>query len=116
MNRYSEFKIQGIFAAFQSLLIVSGCLFVGTIIKAMGYPDRFTELPMKLAFIRNWGFLLITLPLSWVIVTIWLERSHYEWFSKRWTVATGVGLTFFLGWYLLGAAARAGTSLIQVNP
>jgi hypothetical protein len=115
MSRYSEFKIQGVFAAFQSLLIVGGCLFIGTILKAMGYPDRFTELPMNLAFIRNWGFLLIALPLSWVIVTIWLERCHYAWFSKRWTVATGVGLTVLLGWYLLVALMRAGSSLIQAN-
>ncbi len=115
MTRYSEFKIQGVFAAFQSLLIVSGCLFIGTILKAFGYPDRFTELPMNLAFIRNWGFLLISLPFSWVVVTIWLERTHGDWFSKRWTVVTGVGLTALLGWYLLAALGRAEGFIIRIN-
>jgi hypothetical protein len=115
VTRYSEFKIQGVFAAFQSLLIVGGCLFIGTILKAMGYPERFTELSVNLAFIRNWGFLLIVLPLSWVMVTIWLERCHYEWFSKRWTVATGVGLTMLLGWYIFTNLLQAGSSVFQAN-
>ena len=115
MSRYSQYKIQGIFAVFQSLLIVSGCLFIGTILKAMGYPDRFTELPMNLAFIRNWGFLLIALPLFWVIATIWLECCHYNWFSKRWTVATGLILTIILGWYLLSSLTQVGFSRIQTS-
>lgn len=113
MKQHGEYRSQGILAALQSLVIVGGCLFTATILKFMGYPDRFSELPMQLAFVRNWGFLLILIPLIWVCSTIWFERHRSEWFSKRWTVATGIGLLLALGGYMLISMGRAGSSLIQ---
>jgi len=113
MNTYREFKIQGILAAMQSVLIVGGCMMTGTMLKAMGYPERFTELPIQMLFIRNWGFLMILVPLAWVIATIWLERNQAAWFTKRWTVGTGIAVLFCLGWYLIGSVGRAGTTIIQ---
>lgn len=88
---------------------------VGMALKVQGYPDTFTVLPLEIAFVRNWGFLLILIPLAWVIITIWLERHRAEWFSKRWTIASGIGVGVALGWYLLGTMARAGSSLINVS-
>ena len=113
MNFSDEYRVQGIFGVLHSLLIVGGCLFTGVILKARGYPDDFTELPLQLAFVRNWGFLLILIPLSWAVLTIWLERSQASWFSKRWTVLTGIGVGIVLGWYVLASMARAGSSIIQ---
>ena len=92
---------------------MGGCLFTGVILKARGYPDEFTELPLQLAFVRNWGFLLILIPLGWVALTIWLERTQASWFSKRWTLMTGIGLGIALGCYVFASMARAGSSIIQ---
>ncbi|MFC7339580.1 hypothetical protein ACFQY0_20490 [Haloferula chungangensis] len=113
MTFSSEYRVQGILGLLQALLIVGGCLFTGVILKARGYPAEFSELPTQLAFVRNWGFLLILIPLGWVILTIWLERHQAAWFSKRWTVATGVGVGLALGWYVLASMARAGSSILQ---
>ena len=113
MSTYREFAIQGILAAMQSVLIVCGCMMTVAMLKAMGYPERFTELPVKMLFIRNWGFLMILNPLAWVIVTIWLERNQAAWFSKRWTVGTGIAVFLCLGWYLIGSVGQAGSRIIQ---
>lgn len=108
-----EFKVQAVFAALQSGMIVAGSLLIAVILKARGYPDRFSELPPVLGFVRNWGFLLIVIPAVWAAVTIWLERHRPHLFSKSWTVATGVAVWLCLAWLLLAALLRAGSSLIQ---
>ncbi|MBB5352064.1 hypothetical protein HNR46_002305 [Haloferula luteola] len=113
MNFSAEYRIQGILGSLHAPLIVGGCLSTGAILKVRGYPDEFTELPLRLAFVRNWGFLLILIPLGWVVLTIWLERHQAIWFSKRWTVATGIAVGGMMGWYLLGTLVLAGSSIIQ---
>ena len=115
MFNTDEYRIQGIFGALHSALIVGGCMMVATVLKVRGYPEKFTELSFQVAFVRNWGFLLILIPLAWVIITIWMERHRAAWFSKRWTIASGVGVGVALGWYLLGTMARAGSVLINVS-
>ncbi|MEK7948864.1 hypothetical protein [Luteolibacter soli] len=114
MNFAGEFRVQAVLAALQSGIVIAGSLLTATILKARGYPETFSVLPLKLSFVRNWGFLLILLPLVWALATIWLERRQPDWFSKRWTVGTGVLLAAWLGWFLFTAMARAGSSLIQV--
>lgn len=108
-----EYRIQGVIGALLAGMIIAGSLMVGLVLKARGYPDEFTEIPLQLLFIRNWGFTMILIPLSWVILTIWLERNNIEWFSKRWTIFTGIGLGCIIFWYLFISIARAGSSLIQ---
>lgn len=113
MKLHSEYQAQGILAVLQSVLVIVGCLMTAALLKARGYPDRFADLPFQLALVRNWGFTLNLIPLGWVMMTIWLERNHRGWFSKRWTVLTGIGLGIALGWYFLVTMARAGSSTIQ---
>ena len=65
-----EYRLQGILGLLQSVLIVAGCMGVGVALKVRGYPDAFSEIPGHLFFVRNWGFLLILLPLMWSLGTI----------------------------------------------
>ena len=113
MKRYGEYTVQGILACLQSLVIIGGCLFTAVALKVRGYPDKFTELPLWLAFVRNWGFLLILIPLAWVCSTIWLERNRSDEFSKRWTIVTGIVVAVALGIFLFACISSAGSSLIK---
>jgi hypothetical protein len=54
-----EYRIQGVIAAMQSGIIITGSLIVGVTLKVRGYPDEFKDIPLQLLFIRNWGFTLI---------------------------------------------------------
>ena len=65
-------------------------------------------------FVRNWGFLILIVPLVWALSTIRLERRHYDCFSKRTTFMTGLILLIILALFFIVTTALAGTSLIQV--
>jgi hypothetical protein len=107
MRDYNIYRVQTILGLCQAGIVIFGSLFVGVMLKAQGYPGLVHEIPMKLAFIRNWGFLLILIPLGWTLITIWLERS-LDWHSRRWTIASGLFLTGWLFLYLLKMFVRAG--------
>ena len=115
MSFSNEYRVQSVLALLQAGVIVGGCLFTGTILKARGYPDQFTEIPFLLLFVRNWGFLLILIPLVWAVLTIRMEQRS-EWFSRRWTAISGFALLAALVWFVLLAMARAGSSLISIAP
>lgn len=109
-----EYRTQTILGLFQAGAIIFGCLLTGVILKARGYPDQFHDLPFLLLFIRNWGFLLISIPLAWAAATIWLERTDDC--SKRWTLASGLCLFALLVFFMIGIVGRAGSSLISTAP
>lgn len=112
----SAYRTQTYFAAIQAILIIGGSLMTAVILKSMGYPDRFSHLPFSLALVRNWGFLLLAIPLAWALITIRLEQRHDRWFSRRWTFISGFALLAGLACFFLMTMARAGSSIIQVSP
>ena len=75
--------------------------------KIMGYDDAFSERWSPfLRIIRNWGFLLILIPMAWTILTVTLEQRAY-WYSKRWTMGSGLLVLALLGWLLVHAMLGA---------
>jgi len=114
MTFHQEYKPQVILASLQSLVIIFGSLVVGTILKTRGYTPGAWELSLKISLIRNYGFLLILIPLTWVCLTIAWERSHTIHFTKRSTIITGSLLILALSYFFLGSAAQCGSSIIQV--
>ena len=85
-----EYAMQSIFAAAQSVVIVAGSMFTATVLKVRGFPEARSEWPMLAVFVREWGFTLMLIPAAWVLGTIWLERHRADWFTKRWTILSGV--------------------------
>jgi peptidoglycan biosynthesis protein MviN/MurJ (putative lipid II flippase) len=100
-NPIREYMTQSVFAVLQSALIVSGSVLTAALMRARGYPDpgQFWH-PLAL-FVRNWGFLLISIPGAWVIGTIWLERHRGSDFTTRWTVVTGLLVLGGLAWLMV---------------
>ena len=115
MRDYNIYRIQTILGLFQAGIVVFGSLLTGVMLKAMGYPDRFQQIPFKLLFVRNWGFLLIAIPLAWAVGTIWMERNQ-PWHTKRWTLASGLCLSAWLVFFIAKTVGRAGSTLITVSP
>lgn len=107
MHFYENHRLQTIFVILQVLVIMIGSLVTGGMMKIMGYDDAFSERWSPfLRFIRNWGFLLILIPLAWTIFTVALEQRAY-WYSKRWTMGSGLLVLALLGWLLLQAMLGA---------
>jgi len=100
-NPIREYMTQSVFAVLQSVLIVSGSLMTAGLMKARGYPDpgQFWH-PLAL-FVRNWGFLLISVPGAWVVGTVWLERRPGSDFTTRWTIVTGLLVLAGLAWLMV---------------
>lgn len=114
IKQSDEYRLQTMFALLQSGVILFGSLLTGVILKGMGYPDKFQEIAFSLWFVRNWGFLLILIPLAWAAGSIWMEKNQ-AWFTKRWSLVSGlslfVGLIYFMTWIV----GRAGSGLIHMS-
>lgn len=91
-------------------------MFTATTLKVMGRSDIGPGDSFSIWFVRNWGFLLIGLSLIWALWTIWSERCHYDRFSKRHTVITGLLVLGGLAGFLFLTTIKAGSSLIQTVP
>lgn len=106
MNLHQEYKPQIILATIQSFIIMAGCLVVGMILKTRGFNPDIHHLSFKISLIRNYGFLLILIPLTWVCFTIFWERSHTNHFTKRGTIITGSILLIALCFYFSATALK----------
>jgi len=110
-----EYAMQSIFAVGQSVVIVAGSFFTAVVLKTRGYPDPGAEWRLLPVFIRNWGVAVMLIPAAWVLGTIWLERHRSDWFTKRWTILTGVLLLGGLAWLMIYSALLAGSRLTEIN-
>lgn len=107
MHFYENHRLQTIFVLLQAGVIMAGSLATGVILKFAGYVDGMSiGLSPLLSFVRNWGFLLISIPLAWTLLTIALERRTH-WYSNRWTMGSGLLVLALLGWLLFYAIGRA---------
>lgn len=114
MRLHGEYRMQTIFILLQAGVIVLGSLLTGAMLKARGYTDHLYELPFLVLFVRNWGFMLILISLAWACGSIWMDR-HLEWYTKRWTLVSGLCLLASLTWFLVWVLARAGSTLISLS-
>jgi len=114
MHFYENHRLQTIFVALQALVIMAGSLVTGAAMKVMGYDDALgQDWSPFLRFIRNWGFLLILIPLAWTVLTISLEQRAY-WYSKRWTFGSGLVVLLGLAWLLCYAVGRSFSTTMMV--
>ena len=90
MSVLREHGTQSVLTVLQATVVVAGSMCTATILKALGYPESHDMWPSLSVFVRNWGFLFLIIPASWAITTLWLERHQSSWFSKRWTLITGI--------------------------
>ena len=109
-----EHRSQTILGLLQIGFIVGGSLFIRALTTSFDSTEQDT--PILLYFIRNWGFLLTVIPMTWVLITVWVERNRSG-YAKRYTLLSGICLTILLCWFLyemtmkaLGLLCRMGNS------
>ena len=113
MSLVEQHRTQTILGLIHVGIILFGSIGVGVILKAMGYSDG-QEMAPLVGFVRNWGFILILIPVFWVLATIWMEL-HHSWHSKRVTLVSGVLLLAGLIWFFVLMAARASSVLVHMG-
>ena len=113
MHYLDDHRQQTVIGLFQAGAIVVGSFLTGAIMKGKGYSDD-QEISFLVLFVRNWGFSLIIIPFAWVLATVWMER-HHTWYSKRYTLLSGLLLLGLLCWFLIYVAARAGSVLVRMG-
>ncbi|MCW1914356.1 hypothetical protein OJ996_12270 [Luteolibacter sp. GHJ8] len=94
--------MQSIFAVAHCVVILAGSMFVAAAPRV-----RRGEGPWEILMLRDWGFLLLLIPAAWVVGTIWLERHRSDWFTKRWTVLSGLLVLLSLVSLMIHAFSRA---------
>jgi len=99
-----DYAMQSIFAAAHSVVIVAGAMLTAATPRMRGGDGGG---PWLALFVRDWGFLLISIPAAWVIATLWLERHRADWFTKRWTILSGVLVLAGLILLMIHAFTRA---------
>jgi len=105
MNRLSEYSSQTVIAAMQTVVVVGGTLATATMLKIAGYPESEKMWPQASVFARDSGFLFLLVPVLWVLASVTFERRYPDWFSKRWTVASGFIVLLALMLYFTKTAA-----------
>lgn len=108
-----QHRMQTVLALFQVGTIWIGSMGVGAVLKIMGFSDSQEMCPLVM-FVRNWGFVLMLIPIAWVWVTLRLEL-HQPWYSKRLTLVTGLLLLASLAWFFILVAARAGSIMTRMG-
>ena len=90
MDRLRQYAVQTAVAALQCAVIQAGTIISTVLLRSAGYPDESRDWPALPAWVREWGPLAFAIPALWVAGTILLERHRSEWFSKRWTLVSGL--------------------------
>ncbi len=92
----TENATQTLLALLQCGIIIGGTLITTGVLKLHGYPDPEQQWPPISVSTREWGFLLLVIPLLWAPATIFLEWNRN--FPKRATLFTGLAILLALMW------------------
>ena len=116
MSFLREHGIQSVLAVLQATVVVAGSMCTATMLKALGYPESRETWSLLSVFVQNWGFAILIVPASWVLVTLWLEHHQQHWFSKRWTLVTGLMVCAALVLLFFASTVGPTSVLITVAP
>jgi hypothetical protein len=107
-----EYRPQTYICAVQTLVVIAGTLILGAVVK--GLDDMLTPdvVPDPLRYLRplgRYGWILVLVPIAWVVLTIWGERSDLWWATNAFTVGSGLiillGIVALFGWAGLSASS-----------
>ena len=89
-------------ALFQFALVVLGVVMTRAFFMGAGYPDAVRDWNAVPLFVRNHGYVLMLVPVGWVVAALYYENYGKGGWSRRWTVVSGmlllVGLAFLFLW------------------
>ncbi|MFC7339662.1 hypothetical protein ACFQY0_20930 [Haloferula chungangensis] len=77
-------------ARLQVVAIIGGVFLTRAVFMVYGYPNNGVDFGTVPTLIRNFGFLLLAVPVLWTILSVWLEERPEGFWTRRWTIITGV--------------------------
>ena len=83
-------------ALIQVLVVIIGVFMTRLAFTFGGYPDSDKDWNSLSLFIRNYGFLILLLPVAWTTVVVFLENRGSGHWSRPWTIGTGLFVLFAL--------------------
>ncbi|RYD41260.1 MAG: hypothetical protein EOP85_12970 [Verrucomicrobiaceae bacterium] len=95
-------------ALLQMMFVVVGVLMTRFTLSASGHPAENVAWNPVSVFIRNHGYLLLLLPLTWSITALWMERETLPW-PRALTIVSGVAPLTLLGFLFWHGAASPST-------
>ncbi|MEK7951710.1 hypothetical protein [Luteolibacter soli] len=89
-------------ALFQMMVVVLGVFMTRAAFLAAGYPEQSLGWNAGALLVRNHGFVLMLVPVGWTAAAMYFENYGTGWWSRRWTLVSGmtllVGLGFLFFW------------------
>jgi magnesium-transporting ATPase (P-type) len=88
-------------ALFQVLVVIVGVFMTRVAFMMSGYPESNLDWNGLALLVRNYGFTLLLIPVAWTIAVTYLENYCGGWWSRRWTLTTGILILAVLATLLL---------------
>jgi hypothetical protein len=98
----SEIHISARIALLQVFVVMVGVFMTRAAFMISRYPESNLDWNGLALLVRNYGFILLLIPVAWTITVTCLEHYCPSWWSRRWTLTTGIlilaALTVLLLW------------------
>ena len=88
-------------ALFQVFAVIVGVFMTRAAFMMSGYPESNLDWNGLALLVRNYGFNLLLIPVAWTIAATYLENYSSGWWSRRWTLTTGIVILAALAILLL---------------
>ncbi len=98
-----------IIALLQVVAIIGGVFLTRGVFMVHDYPNSAVDFGTVPTLVRNFGFLLLLLPLAWTVVSMWLEQRCEGGWTRRWTILSGILILGLLAWLLYYSFSTPGT-------
>jgi hypothetical protein len=89
-------------ALLQVLTVIAGVFMTRAVFMMYGYPESELDWNSMALLVRNYGFLLLPLPVLWTYTAVYLENYGTGRWSRRWTICSGIfllaALAFLFFW------------------
>lgn len=88
-------------ALLQVFTVILGVFLTRGVFARLGYPNEDLDWNTTALLVRDYGYFLLLVPAIWTTVSIYLENSLISFWSRRWTLASGLVFLLFLAAILL---------------
>ena len=93
-------------AVFQMMVVILGVFMTRAMFMGSGYPEAAVDWNDVAMLVRNHGYVLLLVPAGWAAATMYFENYGTGFWSRRWTLGSGLALLVGLGFLFLWTCAN----------